>query len=63
MKEVTTVRVDPDLKKKAEAAGLSLGQVLHDALEKALKEKKCPTCGLAIREQARKVVKVKRKDS
>ncbi len=44
MKEVTTVRVDPDLKVKAEAAGLNLGQILSDALEKALHEKKCPTC-------------------
>jgi len=48
-KEVTSVRVDPDLKTKAEAAGLNLGQVLNEALAKALKEKKCPTCGQKIK--------------
>lgn len=48
-KEVTSVRVDPDLKVKAEAAGLNLGQVLNEALQRALKEKKCPTCGQRIK--------------
>ena len=49
MKEVTSVRVDPELKKKADAAGINLGALLSEALEKLLKEKKCPTCGQKIK--------------
>lgn len=49
MKEVTSVRVDPDLKAKAEAKGLNLGLILNEALEKILKDKKCPTCGQKLK--------------
>lgn len=48
-KEVTSVRVDPDLKQKAEAAGLNLGSILNEALAKALKERTCPTCGQKLK--------------
>ncbi len=49
MKEVTSVRVDTDLVKKAQEMGIVLSEIVQAALEKAVKEKTCPTCGQKVK--------------
>ncbi len=49
MKEVLSIRIDPDLKKKAKRSGLDLGAIIEAALAKFLKEKKCPYCGVSVK--------------
>lgn len=49
MKEVTSIRIDPDLVKRAQEMGLVVSEVVQTALEKAVKEKTCPTCGQKIK--------------
>ena len=44
MKKVYSVRLDPDLVKGLEKLGLSLTPLFENALNKALKENKCPVC-------------------
>ena len=48
-KELKSVRVDPDIWAKAQAMGLDASAVMNAALEKAVKEKKCPLCGQKIK--------------
>jgi hypothetical protein len=48
-KEVTSIRIDPELVKKALEMGLVLSEVMKSALEKAVKEKKCPACGQKLK--------------
>lgn len=45
MKKHISIRVDPELVKKAQATGANISAVVQAALEKLVKEKKCPTCG------------------
>lgn len=49
MKEITTVRMDPEVLKKAQDLGLNVSAIMREAVEKAVKQKKCPTCGQKIK--------------
>jgi len=48
MKEVKSVRVDTELLQKAQKLGFNLTAIVTEALEKIVKEKKCPTCGKKV---------------
>ena len=43
-KEVYSIRVDPDLLKKAKEENLNISAILHVFLEKYLKDRVCPIC-------------------
>lgn len=49
MKTVFSVRVDPDLVKKAQDLGANISGIVQAALEKLVKEKTCPTCGQKVK--------------
>ena len=48
-KENLTVRVDPELKRKAKAMGLSLTEVITEALSEATSHKRCKACGQTVK--------------
>ena len=48
MKKSTSVRVDPKKLEDLNKMGLSLTDIVQSALDKALKSKRCPTCGKKI---------------
>jgi len=43
-KDVFSLRADSEQISKAQNLGINLSALFQDALEKALKEKKCPVC-------------------
>jgi post-segregation antitoxin (ccd killing protein) len=48
-KEVFSIRLDPDLLKKAQALGVNISGAVQSMLEKLVKEKACPTCGQKVK--------------
>lgn len=49
MKKKTSVTVDEINLKKLNELGISLTGLMNDAIEKAVKEKKCPVCKRKVR--------------
>jgi len=50
MKEkMKPVRIDEDVLKKAQDMGLNVSAIMREAVEKAVKFKKCPTCGQKLK--------------
>lgn len=45
-KPVLSVRIDEELLKKARESGLDIKAIVEASLAKAVKEKKCPYCGV-----------------
>jgi len=52
-KTVTSVRVDPELFKKARRKGIDFAGIFEKAMLDALNLAKCPTCGRAMKKAPR----------
>lgn len=51
MKKNTSIRIDEDQLEKLKKMGLSLSEVINQAVSQAIKQKQCPTCGQKLKEK------------
>lgn len=47
-KKVFSVRINPELMKKAVDMGGNISTIIQSSIEEFIKEKRCPTCGKKI---------------